>query len=68
MLTRSLLFLILVVRAATAGNLRGIVHDPDHRPIPGAEVTIAATQSDWHKIVETNGEGEFEVSAVPVGE
>lgn len=26
--------------ATLYGSLRGIVHDPDHRPVPGAHVTL----------------------------
>ena len=30
--------------AAVFGNLRGVVHDPDHRPIQGAEVVVKSSQ------------------------
>ena len=49
-------------------TVKGIVHDPQHRPIPGATVTLKARQSDWMKTTVTGTEGSFEMTAVPVGE
>ncbi|HXT72798.1 MAG TPA: TonB-dependent receptor, partial [Candidatus Angelobacter sp.] len=54
--------------ATILGTVRGIVHDPDHRPVQGAQVMIHATASDWTKTVVTNENGEFEIDEVPVGE
>lgn len=53
--------------AAIFGNVRGIVHDPQHRPIPNAQVVLRAGASAWSKIAHTNLDGEFELSAVPAG-
>jgi TonB dependent receptor-like, beta-barrel/Carboxypeptidase regulatory-like domain/TonB-dependent Receptor Plug Domain len=50
------------------GNLRGIVHDPDHRPIPGATVVLQAADSEFTRTVTADGRGEFEFSAVPLGD
>ena len=70
-------FLPLVVSflliAATAfanvyGAVRGIVHDPKHRPIPNATVTLKAKSSDWAKTAATDANGEFQFNAVPLGE
>ncbi|HET7840929.1 MAG TPA: TonB-dependent receptor [Terriglobia bacterium] len=49
------------------GDVRGIVHDPSHRPVQGAEVTIRAKTSDWSAPALSNDQGEFEFSAVPAG-
>ena len=49
------------------GNVRGIVHDPQHRPIQGAVVALRAQSSQWNAEAQSNGEGEFEFSAVPAG-
>ncbi len=57
-----------VVWATIFGNVRGIVHDPQHRPIGGAEVVLKAQRSDWSQAVATNAEGEFEFNAVPLGD
>lgn len=54
--------------ATIFGNVRGIVHDPQHRPVEGAQVTIRARASAWSQRAQTNADGEFEFDAVPVGE
>jgi outer membrane receptor protein involved in Fe transport len=54
--------------ATIFGNVRGIVHDPDHRPIQGAQVTIRSASSAWLQTAQTDSDGQFEFSAVPVGE
>ncbi|HUX11023.1 MAG TPA: carboxypeptidase-like regulatory domain-containing protein, partial [Terriglobia bacterium] len=53
--------------ATIFGNVRGIVHDPQHRPIQNAEVVLHASGSAWSQTARTNPEGEFEFSAVPAG-
>ncbi len=53
--------------ASIFGNVRGIVHDPQHRPIHGAQVTLHASSSQWSRTARTNSFGEFEFSAVPAG-
>jgi TonB-dependent receptor-like protein/carboxypeptidase family protein len=55
-------------RAEIFGTVHGIVHDPQHRPIPGADVELKAQHSDWVQRQKTNDNGEFEFSAVPLGE
>src|ERR1700752_4719376 len=55
-------------RAEIFGTVHGIVHDPQHRPVPGADVTLKAQHSDWSQQQKTNENGEFEFGAVPLGE
>jgi outer membrane receptor protein involved in Fe transport len=64
------LLLVFAARANATifGNLRGIVHDPQHRPISDAEVAIRATGSAWSQISQTDDNGGFEFTAVPLGE
>src|SRR5256714_4092239 len=50
------------------GTLRGIVHDPQHRPIPGAAVILKATASDYEQTTQTDAEGGFHFDAVPLGQ
>jgi hypothetical protein len=50
------------------GAIRGVVHDPQHRPIQGTMVMLKAKASDWGKSVTTNATGEFQFNAVPLGE
>ncbi len=63
-----LLFILAVPASATIfGGVRGLVHDAQHRPIAGAQVTIRAADSDWKQTAATNESGEFQFAAVPVG-
>ena len=55
-------------QAEIFGTVHGIVHDPQHRPIQDADVDLKAQRSDWAQHQKTNGNGEFEFSAVPLGE
>ncbi|MBZ5610625.1 MAG: TonB-dependent receptor [Acidobacteriia bacterium] len=70
LLSASIAFLFCAAdaRATIFGNVRGIVHDPSHRPVPGAGVTLKAAASEWSNQVRTDGSGEFTFSAVPAGE
>ena len=63
--------LALVTTSAFAnifGAARGVVHDPQHRPVQGAAVTLKAKSSDWSKSATTDANGEFQINAVPLGE
>jgi TonB-dependent receptor-like protein/carboxypeptidase family protein len=57
-----------LARAEIFGTVHGIVHDPQHRPIQDATVDLMAQHSDWVQHQKTNGDGEFDFSAVPLGE
>lgn len=63
-----LLVLCTAAYAGIFGAVRGIVHDPQHRPIGGADVTIKAVNSDWQQTVHTDSAGSFLLEAVPLGE
>ena len=54
--------------AAVLAAVRGVVHDPQHRPIAGATVTLHAANSDFVEEEKTNTDGEFSFSAVPAGD
>ncbi len=54
--------------AGVFGAIRGIVHDPNHRPVQGAMVMLHSTSSDWSKSTNTDASGEFQFNAVPVGQ
>ena len=56
-----------VVRATIFGNVKGVVHDPQHRPIQDATVTLKADDSDWQQTQKSTDSGEFEFTAVPMG-
>jgi len=53
---------------AIFGSVRGIVHDPQHRPVQGAMVMLRAKSSDWDKTATTDANGEFSLNAVPLGD
>ncbi len=62
------LFLLAVTVSATIfGSVRGIIHDPQHRPIQGAQVTLKAQNSDWTQSQNSRDSGTFEFSSVPIG-
>jgi len=50
------------------GALRGVVHDPQHRPIQDAMIMLKSQTSDWSKSVTTAATGEFQFNGVPLGE
>ncbi|MEO7142819.1 MAG: TonB-dependent receptor, partial [Bryobacteraceae bacterium] len=54
--------------ASVLDTVRGVVHDPSHRPIAAAEVTLRAARSAYTQTVRTNDSGQFAFSAAPVGE
>ena len=59
---------LLPCSATILGNVRGVVHDPQHHPISGARATLQSTDSDYKLVGETDGDGIFQFSAVPLGE
>jgi len=50
------------------GAIRGVVHDPQHRPVEGAMVMLKAKSSEWAKTTNTDANGEFQFNAVPLGD
>jgi hypothetical protein len=53
--------------ATVFGTVRGIVHDPQHRPVPGSDVVLKAKSSDYTQKTQTDANGEFHFDAVPLG-
>ena len=68
LLAASFLLCVSPARATVFGNVRGIVHDPQHRPVANASVQIKSATSDWSQSAQTNSEGEFSFPAVPFGD
>jgi hypothetical protein len=62
------LWITPVAFANVYGAIRGVVHDPQHRPIQDAMVMLKAKASDWAKSVTTDAAGEFQINAVPLGD
>ena len=70
---RSLLLGGVVLFSAIAfatifGTVQGLVHDPQHRPVQGAQITLKAKSSAWSKTVTSNGSGKFVFDGVPLGD
>ena len=63
----ALLLLGTAAFATVFGTVRGIVHDPQHRPVPGSEVVLKAKSSDYTQKTQTDANGEFHFDAVPLG-
>ncbi len=69
LLTGTWLWLCAAISYASIfGTVRGVVHDPQHRPLEGASVVLKARASDWNRTVRTDSEGEFQFAGVPVGQ
>jgi TonB dependent receptor-like, beta-barrel/Carboxypeptidase regulatory-like domain/TonB-dependent Receptor Plug Domain len=53
--------------AAVLGRVQGIVHDPHHRPIQGAQIALQAAHSDLSFSATSDPNGAFFIPAVPPG-
>ena len=62
-----LCLLAVLILIASSGSVRGIVHDPQHRPLPGAQVVLHGRNAADTKTVQSNGNGEFQISGVSEG-
>ncbi|MDP8982801.1 MAG: TonB-dependent receptor [Acidobacteriota bacterium] len=63
-----ILLAFLPLAAAIFGTVRGVVHDPSHRPVQSAHVTLRSQSSDWSRSSETDDDGGFSFGAVPAGQ
>jgi hypothetical protein len=54
--------------ASVFGRVQGIVHDPGHRPISNAQVTLQAAHSAFAQTATTNHDGEFSFASIPLGD
>jgi len=61
------LLLAVPAFATIFGSVRGVVHDPQHRPIRGAHVTLKAQNSDWTQSGDSRDSGGFDFTSVPLG-
>src|ERR1700726_4652650 len=67
LLSSAVVLMSTIAVATIFGAVRGIVHDPQHRPIQGAMVMLRSKSSEWTKSVHTDANGEFAFNAVPLG-
>ena len=63
-----LLCLVQAANATVIATVRGVVHDSSHRPIPGANIEIAAVASQYSAKLESDAAGAFEINSLPLGE
>ena len=54
--------------ATIFGRVQGIVHDAQHRPIADVTVVLKASTSALSQTTQTNQDGEFSFSTVPLGD
>lgn len=63
-----ILFCSTAAFASFAGDVRGVVRDPQEAPVAGATVTLRSRTSYFVRTAQTSGVGEFVFRAVPLGE
>jgi len=62
------LMLALPAFASVFGSVRGIVHDPQHRPVENAMVMLRSKSSDRSTTANTDASGQFVFNGVALGE
>ncbi|MGD0829484.1 MAG: TonB-dependent receptor [Terracidiphilus sp.] len=55
------------VFANVFATVRGVVHDPQHRPISGASITLQAAASDFKLTAVSGPDGDFALPQAPIG-
>ena len=58
----------IALHATVFGELQGIVHDPQHRPIAGAHILLKSRHSAFAQTSETDQNGAFRLLTVPLGD
>jgi hypothetical protein len=56
------------VFAADIGDVHGVVHDAQHRPVAAASVQLKAATSAWSRSTQSGPNGEFSFAGVPLGD
>jgi hypothetical protein len=64
----SLLAAGAAAQTSAYGVVQGLVHDPQHRPVSGAKITLRAAHSYLTFSGVSNIDGVFELRAVPLGD
>ena len=59
---------VFAARATVFSQLQGVVHDSQHRPLPGAHIALAAARSAFTASADTNSEGAFTLLNIPLGD
>lgn len=61
------LYFVSTLNATIFSLVTGLIHDPEHRPLQGASVTLAAVDSNWTQTQTSDSSGEFRFENVPIG-
>ena len=61
------LCLVASLSATIFSSVTGLIHDPEHRPVQGATVTLSAADSHWIQTLTSDDSGQFRFLNVPVG-
>ncbi len=64
----SMLLTAPIAAASILGTVRGLIHDPQHRPVSGATVKLQAVDSAFEQTINSNDAGEFVFDKIPIGE
>jgi outer membrane cobalamin receptor len=62
-----ILLLSASLSATIFSSITGLIHDPQHRPVQGAKVTVQAENSTWSQSVTSDSFGQFRFDNVPLG-
>ena len=57
-----------IAHATVFSQLQGVVHDPQHRPLAAAQIKLTAAHSAFTLAAESNSEGAFTLSNIPLGD
>ena len=68
-----LLFVLIAVSpgriyASVFGQIHGVVHDPQHRPITGAHIVIKSATSSFAQTTLSGSDGSFSFSSISLGD
>jgi hypothetical protein len=68
-----LLFVLIAVSpgriyAGVFGQIHGVVHDPQHRPITGAHIVIKSATSSFAQTTLSGSDGSFSFSSISLGD
>ena len=64
----AVLILTALAYATVFGSIRGLIHDPQHRPVEGAHVFVRSTTTDFFQTTTSDAQGEFHFDNLPLGE
>jgi outer membrane receptor protein involved in Fe transport len=63
-----LLSLSVCASASIFSSVTGLIHDPQHRPVQNARVSLSAEGSAWTATATSDQEGSFRFDNVPLGQ